>query len=383
MKEKSTFHIYFNNSVAFIIFIILKLFLKKSNYPNDNILFINTGQIGDLIISSLIFENQSSFNPRTTIYFLVDSNYTKLFKGYYGKVKIINWEKREYKYNLFYRLRFLKRIRKIGFNKTFNLTTARGITNDELALLSGANEVFCLESNWRYLTKLFGKWMDLQYDKVIETNQSTEYNKHIHILKNLVGEVTNIDTKVYLDEYVIKAIKNTLISYLPKSNFDEIISIAPISDLDIKNWGIENYKNLINMFLLHTDATIILLGTSSQKKIIQLLNDTKSNRVINFAGQFTLLESASIVSISKIFIGNDSGFTHLAKALDKKMIGIIGGGSFGKFFPYNPKKDEILLYHKLDCFGCEWKCIKDKPYCHTNVTVDQVYQAAINLLIEK
>lgn len=383
MREKSTFHIYFNNFIAFIIFNFLRIFLGKGKSLNDNILFINTGQIGDLIISSLVFENQFFFNDKTKIYFLIDSTFDVLFQDYDGEIQIIYWNKKKYKFNLFYRIRFLHRIRKIGFNKTINLTAARGITNDEIALLSGANEVSTFKSNWRYLTKLFGRRMDLKYDKVIEISQSTEYDKHIHILENNIGQVSKLGTKIYLKDKTIANTKKKLINYLPDKSFDNLISIAPISDLEIKNWSLVNYQELIEQLLENTDSTIVLLGTKSQSKTIQFLNGSKSNRVINFAGHFTLLESASIVSISKIFIGNDSGFTHIAKALNKKMIGIIGGGSFNIFFPYNPKKDEKLFYHKLECFGCEWRCIKDKPYCHANVTVDQVYQAAINLLKEK
>ena len=29
----------------------------------------------------------------------------------------------------------------------------------------------------------------------------------------------------------------------------------------------------------------------------------------------------------------------------------------------------------MDCFGCEWRCKFDKPYCHDNVSVDEVMKA--------
>ena len=87
--------------------------------------------------------------------------------------------------------------------------------------------------------------------------------------------------------------------------------------------------------------------------------------------------------VSLIFIGNDSGFTHIAKALRKKFIGIIGGASYGIYFPYNLTSNEILLFYPLDCFGCKWNCIFDKPYCHHNITVENVLEKCSVLMSQE
>ncbi len=375
MREKADWHIYLNNVIAFIIFKFLSLFLKKSRLTGNNILFINTGQIGDLIISSVIFDNSSLFETGINLYFLINNSYIDLFHDYSGSIKILKWNYNLYKYNPFYRVQFLLRLHRIGFKKTINLTAARGITNDELALLSGAQEVICLNSNWKYLKKLFGKKMDSLYNKILNFDSNSEFEKHVAAIKILTDVNPEINTMVYINRDTEKRVEKLLKGFMPDHANSSFITIAPMTDLSVKNWSITNYYKLIDNILSMYDLRVLLIGSNKQHDILERLTNLNKSRVINLAGKFTLIESAAIVKISILFIGNDSGFTHIAKALNKKYIGIIGGGSYYYFFPYNSSPNEALLYSKMDCFGCEWKCKFDKPYCHHNVSVDDVMKA--------
>jgi ADP-heptose:LPS heptosyltransferase len=78
-----------------------------------------------------------------------------------------------------------------------------------------------------------------------------------------------------------------------------------------------------------------------------------------------------------LYIGNDSGLTHLAHQLNAPLIAIIGGGKFGKFFPYKEREDAVFLFDQMDCFGCDWNCIHDKRYCLINVSPELVYAKII------
>jgi ADP-heptose:LPS heptosyltransferase len=134
------------------------------------------------------------------------------------------------------------------------------------------------------------------------------------------------------------------------------------------------------LILSKTDYIIFLTGRYKQRKHLEEIKNINPGRIINTAGIFTILENAVIIKNSSLFIGNDSGFTHIAKSFGIKFIGIIGGGSYGLFFPYNAAGNERLMFNKMDCFGCEWKCIYDKPYCHYNVSPESVFNEVRNLL---
>lgn len=377
---KPDWQIYFNNTVAFIIFLILRIFFKKNGKRSNKVLFINTGQIGDLMVSSIIFTNQELICKSYEPYFLIKEKYKGIFQDYNGPVKLLFWDYPKYKYNIVYRIKFLLSINNIGFDRCIHLTAARGIINDELALLSGANEVVCLNNNWKYLKKLFGKRMDSYYDKIFSFDTINEHIRHVKILEHDFGKEIRQHTAIYIGSSTEESALMKLGSVLSPELPQKIVAIAPMSDEIFRNWGTEKFAELCTLIVKRYQYYIVLLGTNEQRETIESIAQNDRKHIFNLAGKLSVLESASIVKIADLFIGNDSGFTHIAKALKKNYIGIIGGGCYGIFFPYNMAKHDNLFFHELECFGCEWRCIYDTPYCISEVTVDQVYQRVEQIL---
>lgn len=384
--RKPSWLIYINNTIAFSIYSFLKIFFKKrspqkNTHFEETILFINTGQIGDLVISSVILENLFLFPRQTKIFFLIKKKYKSVYTDYDGKVSFIEWNNIKYKYNIFHRIFFLSKLRQNHFSKCINLTSARGIINDELSLLSGAKEISCLSSSWKYLKKLFGRKMDLEYDLIHTFNVINEFERQAQIIEKLTGKKPRRKTNFYLrDETIERAKKIFKEKFEIEPNACKIV-ISPLSDLKIKNWELNKYIELCKKITKETETNVVLLGNKKQKKRLEKISKINKSRIINSAGSFSILESASLVKLSKVFIGNDSGFAHIAKALNKKHIAIIGGGTFDMFFPYETENNGEMFYYKMDCFGCQWYCIHDKPYCHFNVKTHNVFERVIESLV--
>jgi ADP-heptose:LPS heptosyltransferase len=101
---------------------------------------------------------------------------------------------------------------------------------------------------------------------------------------------------------------------------------------------------------------------------------------MNLAGKLKLGEIEMLIKRSLLFIGNDSGLSHLALKADVPMIAIIGGGNYQRYFPFKQTDTRQFLYHTMDCFGCEWKCHLKEKYCLTKVDPAEVFKKAIQLL---
>lgn len=137
-------YIYGKNAFVLIQYRVLNFFLKsEKRNEKKSILFINTGQIGDLMVSSLLLDNDDIFD-NSRVYFLIKDKYLELFKEYYGKVEIIGYNYQRYKWSIFFKIKFIKYLHSLKLSKCYNVTSARGILNDEMSLLSGADEVYCL-----------------------------------------------------------------------------------------------------------------------------------------------------------------------------------------------------------------------------------------------
>ncbi len=379
MKEKTTIQIYFNNFISLLLLFIYKIILPNPKKGNS-LLLINTGQIGDLIISSVILRNSKYIlNNYDNIYFIAKEEYSILIENF-KNIKVISWNRKNFNLNPVYRYKFLTVIRNLGINTSINLTAARGVSSDTLALLSGGKKIIAINNNYRYLKKLFGKYLDNLYTEIICKEIANEYMKNIEVLRYL-----NINS--YVSSTFLPINKHNVFFILRKigmkNDLAKKIVIAPFSDLPIKDWGLINYKYIITEILnKFEDVKIVLFGSEEQREKIKELVPINTDRVYNIAGILNINESAILLSSCDLFIGNDSGFTHIAKALGVNMIGIIGGGSYGFFFPYNVGSNEIYLFNKLDCFGCEWRCIYSKPFCLTGVSYDEVLEKVTEFLNE-
>lgn len=364
-SEKSALRIYTNNFIAYSIFKTLKLFDKKPDGQyQKNVIFINTGQIGDLMVSSLLFENEINLPPDYKFYFVFKDEFSDLFSNYNGKFNLLPYSYIQYKFNPVYKTNFLKQLQSLNSIACYNLTAARGILVDEMALLSGAKDIYCTDNSWKYLKKLFGKRMDANYTKVLFRNTQNEYEKHIKLLTKRFD--VPVEKIKYLNEKVFRR-NPELTSSLP----DKYFTMAPFSSIKEKSWPLKKFRELAEKL---SDHQIILLGSQSQRRYCEKEFSGMKN-VDNSCGKYKLNEVASVIYDSTFHIGNDSGLTHVALKLGVPFASIIGGYNFNKFFPFEfEKMNGKYFYVPLDCFGCEWNCIYDRAKCLTDVEVDDVFE---------
>ncbi|HPI36510.1 MAG TPA: hypothetical protein PK397_01080, partial [Ignavibacteriaceae bacterium] len=107
MKQKPTFIIYINNTIALFYQVLLRNIVPNCKDGN-NLLLINTGQIGDLTISTVLINNiirDKRFKNK--VYFLIKKEYFELYNYYSPDIKILNWDYKKYKFNPIYRIVFL------------------------------------------------------------------------------------------------------------------------------------------------------------------------------------------------------------------------------------------------------------------------------------
>ena len=46
----------------------------------------------------------------------------------------------------------------------------------------------------------------------------------------------------------------------------------------------------------------------------------------------------------------------MAVGLRKPTIGIMGGGHYGRFYPWGNPAINRVVDHKMDCYWCHWQC---------------------------
>jgi ADP-heptose:LPS heptosyltransferase len=340
----------------------------KTKPGSKNILVINTEKLGDIILSLKFIQNIVRSESDSKIFFLVDEKYYKEIFCDGIPFKIFPLNKKKYRTNIIYRIIILYGLRKIGFGKIFNISPSRGIVNDELTLNSGAEFTTCTSNKSSYLP-----------NSVLQKNNSAYSYLPGTDIKNELMKLRLLFKQLYENDFDFNSDETFFLQCdRPKKNLPEkYIVIAPASSDLIRNWAKENFRMLCKQ--LSERLPVFIIGTEEQEMILNFISKDLNN-VESFAGSLKFSECVYMIKHSTLYIGLDSGFTHIAHIFKKPYVAIIGGGNFERFFPYPEFSNAEHEYHKLSCFNCEWNCIYNQPYCISLVNVDEVYSSCVKLI---
>lgn len=91
------------------------------------------------------------------------------------------------------------------------------------------------------------------------------------------------------------------------------------------------------------------------------------------------LALAALISESRLILAPDSAPAHIATALDKPGVFLLGGGHYGMFAPWHRSGRQKWLSHVMDCYQCQWCCIHPEAYCVTQIKPADIAQALVTL----
>lgn len=166
-----------------------------------------------------------------------------------------------------------------------------------------------------------------------------------------------------LHAYGIKCnvIKESKLNVIDNSRFNLVVQVTE-EDID-QNWGLDNLKKLIRQ-IPQSHYNIIIIGSKVVYEVIDVeLIKPYKGIVKGVVGDFSMKELICLVSAADGFIGTNSGFLHLAAALEKKTIGIFAPvrPAFPRAWaPIGINSDYLVLDKK--CSACRvnknCECIK-------------------------
>lgn len=124
---------------------------------------------------------------------------------------------------------------------------------------------------------------------------------------------------------------------------------------------------------------ITLFGGKDAAATGKLISDAIPG-VANLVGRLGFEDSVPELLRLELLIGNDTGMTHFATLCTARVLCILGGGTFGRFFPWPDEARQYVLFHALDCYDCDWSCLFPEPKCLINISPLQVAAYARDIL---
>lgn len=113
---------------------------------------------------------------------------------------------------------------------------------------------------------------------------------------------------------------------------------------------------------------VILIGTSDENEMCRQVENELSNCnnikfIQNLCGKTTIRQMIEGIRRCDALISLDTGALHVGVALKKPTVGIIGGGHFGRFYPWGDNKINRVANKKMECYWCNWNCIYPTIRC--------------------
>jgi ADP-heptose:LPS heptosyltransferase len=160
----------------------------------------------------------------------------------------------------------------------------------------------------------------------------------------------------------------------PRSGEGPVLCCAPTGYLAYKEWPVDRYAPLFGAI---APCVVVLLGRQKDALVAARVTCSApaSVRVVNLTGQTSIREAIAVVDACDAFVGVDSAPVHVAIALRKPSVCIMGGGHWGRFLPWGDERLNRVVTKTSDCFGCRWTCRRGGMPCLTEITADSVAAA--------
>ena len=326
----------------------------------NSFLVIQTAFIGDVILATSIIEKLHEFYPEAKIDFLLRKGNESLLNNHPYVSNLIVWNKKNKKYkNLFH---ILALVRKQRYDYVINLQ--RFASTGFVAAFSKAKNKIGFRNN------PFSIFFTKRIKHVIQDG-THEVDRNNFLIKHITDEQA-LRPKLHpsiLDFENVSKFKDT-----------EYICIAPTSVWFTKQFPGKKWIEFINK--LQSNLTVYLLGAKSDFDACERIKNQCVNiKVVNLAGEISLIESAALINDAKMTYVNDSAPLHIASAMNSPTAAVFCSTvpEFG-FGPLSDNSTIIQTHKNLSCRPCglhgRKKCKKGDFDCANSIDINEM----LNLL---
>lgn len=134
----------------------------------------------------------------------------------------------------------------------------------------------------------------------------------------------------------------------------QVLIVAPGSGAKAKNWSLSSFADVIEWWRDQIGGkTVVVLGpVEDERSRLEpiLLPGCK------MVSGLTLAELAAVLSRSDLYLGNDSGVTHMAAALGTPTVALFGPSDAQRWRPQG--KRVRVLKHEIECAPCSDTAMK-------------------------
>ncbi len=303
----------------------------------EKILVIQTAFIGDAVLTLPMIQKLKALFSESEIDVLAIPSTSEIFHSSPYVNQVVVLDKRGKHKSIFSLLKFIKEIKKNNYTKIYS--PHRSFRTSLIVMNLGVDETFGFSNSiFKHV-----------YKHVVEYD--TGYHEVQRNL-DLIGYDHKNDWRILPEVAVPKSSGEKVEKYLNDFALNgRTAAIAPGSIWNTKVYPSMYFEEVID-FLSKRSFKIFLIGSEKEKSLCQGFAEKFKDKVVNTAGQFSLIDTIEFLKKMNILISNDSAPTHLGMCADVPVLTLYCSTipDFG-FFPYN-NGSSFLSYDDLDCKPC-------------------------------
>jgi ADP-heptose:LPS heptosyltransferase len=158
-----------------------------------------------------------------------------------------------------------------------------------------------------------------------------------------------------------------------------LVVIHPGASWRPRAWRPERFAEVARQLLDRYPVHVCFVGTTEDADIADRIAILVQDRRAHFLFELRLVETATLIERSVLFLGSDSGIAHLAAACGTPLIALYGPQDPRRFRPWSTRA--IVLHKPVPCFPCKQKvCVVPHNPCVNLIFVEDVMRSAESVL---
>ena len=325
----------------------------------DRILIIKPSSLGDIVHALPVLHGLRKRYPHAQIDWLVASSFSSMLENQPDLNELVVFDRQRFR-----RVgrspsvtaafaRFIKELRSRRYDLAIDL---QGLFRTGfMAWASGANVRIGLhqvrEAAWLFYN---------------HRTAPTEHNTHAVDRYYGVAELLGFDDvpirfQITIDE-PLRLEARTLLDDCGGRNGKGLIGVAPGARWDTKRWPADKFAALIDELHKGNEVRCVLIGGPDDVALCRSISAACRVPPIDLAGRTSLRLLPAVVQQTDLVIGHDSGLMHLAIALDRPVVCLIGPTNPDRTGPYHRPQSIVRL--DLPCAPCSFRQVARCPHDH-------------------
>jgi len=343
------------------------------------ILIVKTDYLGDLAVATGVFSSLRESFPEAETTLLTNSQMASVFSGDENLNRVIVYDPKFFckrvgkSYSLAKNLPLLWKLRGEGFNLIVDLSS------DLFTILLALSYIFrayraerdtlrTKDTTRKYWTLLLGgvrRDMKMEHE-VLRNRQILE---KVGIERSDAGLYFPLRTE---NREEAKRFAET-------HGLDAFVVLQPGSYWEIRRWAPEKFALVGDEIIRRYNLQVVLCGNGAEEGLLRRVGNLMRGKAVVQAGELSLTGFAALVEKAQLFVGNDSGPTHVAAALGVPTVALMGTADIERYRPYGPNSE--ICYRPVRCGPCyAGDCYMPENICLQPVEVDEVLEKVDKLL---